>query len=119
MHPPAPSRGLVFGRGLAVLAGWNGLLIAATVLWWLTLSDAPPPADCEDGGWGFNCSASDQQNTAVLLLFVGVPALAGTMLLGIAVVAGLAAARARPGILVGTVAAFTSWLTAAGLVVSG
>jgi hypothetical protein len=104
------SRGVVFARGAAVLAGWQVLLVGAAVLWWLGLSDAQPPADCQDDGLGFNCAASDRELVAMGALFVGVPALLAAVGFGTAVASALAAARVRSGILIGTAGAFAGWL---------
>lgn len=109
------SRGAVFGRGLATLIGWHGLLIAAAVLWWLSLSSAQPPPTCEGDGLGLNCAASPRENAAIIAVFYGVPTLAAMLLLAAALAGALAAARLRSGLVTGTVAALTVWLAAGAL----
>ncbi|MEV4508567.1 hypothetical protein AB0K00_06370 [Dactylosporangium sp. NPDC049525] len=108
MDATKPSRGPVLATGLATMAGWYGVLGAVAVLWWFSLSDTPAGEECQTFGCGWTA-----RDVAVLAaLFIGIPAFAASVLVSVAVVGGLAAARLRSGVLVGTVGAVAGWLAA-------
>jgi hypothetical protein len=91
MDATRQSRGPVIGTGFATLVGWHLLLAAAALIWLQRQSDVA------DGGSGW----SDRSGGALALIFVGVPALAGSALVGSLVVAALTAAGVRSGVLAG------------------
>jgi hypothetical protein len=109
MDATKPARGLVLAGGLATVVGWHGVLVAAAVIFWLGLSDASPGGDCTD----FSCAWTPRDLAMLVAIFVGPPMLATSVLVASAVVAGLAAARVRSGVLAGTVGTLTGWLGAA------
>jgi hypothetical protein len=109
MDATTPSRGLVLAKGIATMAGWYALLAAMAVLWWFSLDGTPAGEECQS----FGCGWTARDVALLAALFVGIPAFAASVLVSLAVVGGLAAARFRSGALAGTIGAVAGWLVAA------
>lgn len=99
---PPQSRGSIFARGLAVLAGWYATVVAAVGLWLPTLSDVAPGDDgCSSFGCGFSPRESATLGLLLVSSFVGpISVAAAVATLGLTVVKPI-----RSSVVAGTLAA--------------
>ncbi|MEV0455976.1 hypothetical protein [Catellatospora methionotrophica] len=102
-----PARGAVVARGFGVIAAAAVLLACGIMVWIATLPDAKTDGSCD--GIGFGCTPNQRDGMAIVAMIVGLPALAGLVIVQLIVLTVLAFTGSRSGLRAGIAAVLTGW----------